>query len=108
MVIILGGQLIVPVNYNHIFHYHMDAHWPAGLVQAYFASPDYSSVQDWIHATFLSPDSINLTEPLYIIILSFQGAVGYMPLGIPCTRPVVVISFGNPGLPFVLTAYPAF
>ena len=74
---ILSGLLIVQENMaltfnnKHVIHYHMDAQQPTGLALTYFASPDYLAVQDWIHSTFLSSDTINLTKPLYIIILRF-------------------------------------
>ena len=37
----------------------------------------------------------------------FKGAVGYKPLGLPCTRIMYVISFVNLVLPNILTSYPA-
>ena len=43
-----------------------------------------------------------------ITILSFFEAVmGYIPLGSQCTRLVLLVSFANAALPYVLTAYPA-
>ena len=48
-------------NDNNIY-YHMDVQWSNRLLQTYFANPDSLDVQCWIHATFLSPDTVNQTE----------------------------------------------
>ena len=85
----------------------MDVQWTTGFAWTYFTSPDYSVVPSWIHAAFLPPDTINQTEPhVYQYTNFIKGVVGYMPLGFQNTRIVAVISFANPVLPCVLTAYP--
>ena len=83
----------------------MDAQWSIGLAVTYFTSPDHLAVLDWIHATFLYPDTIDPAELPVYIILFYESVVGYMPLSIPCTRLMTAISFANPALPYVLTAY---
>ena len=50
-------------NSNHIIYYHMDAQWSMGLAWKYFVNPDYSTVQCWVQAIYLSTDAINQTEP---------------------------------------------
>ena len=65
------------------------------------------AVHGLINATLLYVDTINLTDPtVYHYTQFFEGAVGYMPLSIPCTRLMTVISFANPALPYDLTVYP--
>ena len=39
---------------SHITYYHMDVQWSTGLAQTYFTNPDYSIVQCWVHAIFIS------------------------------------------------------
>ena len=93
-------------NGNQIIYYHMHVQWSTDLAQTYFTSPDYFAVQCWIHAAFLSPHRVNHTEAhVYHYTKFFEGAVNYMPLGLPCTRLVAVISFANVAQPYVLTAY---
>ena len=47
-----------------------------------FAIPEFLVVQNWIHATFSSSDTINLTEPpVYHYTKFLEGVVGYTPLG---------------------------
>ena len=75
------------------------------MAQTYFTSADSLVVQDQIFATSLSPETINLTEHPVYITLFFLGAVGNTPLGIPFTRLMAVISFADPALCYVLTAY---
>ena len=115
VVIILGGWLIVQVTMtltfdnNHIIYYLMDAQWLVGLVQTYFAISDYLTVQEWIHAAFLYPHTINPTEPIvyhYSKFYEYKHVVDYKPMGVPCHRLMAVISFANPTLPYVLTANP--
>ena len=50
-------------NNNNTIYYYIDAQQSIWLTKTYFASPDYLLVQDWIHATLLTPDAINLMEP---------------------------------------------
>ena len=62
------GWLIITGSYgpgfddNHIIFYHMDAQQSTGMAWTYFANPDYLVLQCWVHATFLSSDTINQTE----------------------------------------------
>ena len=49
---------------------------------------------------FLYPATINLTKPpVYHYATFFEDVVSYMPLGILCTRLIIVISFANPAQP---------
>ena len=84
----------------------MEAQQSIWLALSYFTSLDYLAVQEWIHATFLYPDTINPTEsPIYHNTEFYEGSVDCTPLGVPCTRFMAVISFANPALPHVLTTY---
>ena len=72
----------------------------------YFTSPDFFGCQKLGSCHFLYPDTITLTElSVYHYTKLFDGAVGYTPLGIPCTILVVVISFANPVQPYVLNTH---
>ena len=83
----------------------MDAQWSIGLAETYFTNPDYLVVQCRVNA-FLSPDTVNQTEPhVYHYTKFFEGVVGYMPLGFSCTRLLAVINSANSTLSFDLTAY---
>ena len=56
-------------------------------------------------STFFYPNTINQTDPMYITIYVFVGVVEGMPLGFQCTKLMTVVSFANPTLLYVLTAY---
>ena len=70
-------------------------------------SPDYLIVQCWVCYIFFHVDTIDATEPyIYCYTKFLEGAVGYNPLGIPCTLPMVIINYSNIVLPFIVTAFP--
>ena len=50
-------------NDNHIIYYCMDVQWSLGLAQTDSANPDYLVVQCLVCDMFLSPDTVNKTEP---------------------------------------------
>ena len=71
-----------------------------------FTNPDYSLVQCWVHATVLSPDTINQTEPQTYHCTNFsEDAVGDMPFGIPCNQFMAVVDFPHAALLLAVTAY---
>ena len=94
-------------NNNYIIYYHMDAQWSIGLAQTYFSSPDYSVVQDWIHATFLTPDTINQTQSPVYHYTKFLMVWWVTHLWASFVILTAIISFANPTMPYVLTAYPS-
>ena len=64
----------------------MDVQHSIELAQTYFTNPHYLVVHFWDHATFLSPDTVNQTEPhIYHYTTFLEGVVGNMPSDLPCT-----------------------
>ena len=75
----------------------MNAQWSTGFAQIYVANPKSLVVQCWVCTTFSSPDTISQAEPhVYHYTKFFKSAVGYRPLGLPCTVYMTAISFVNP------------
>ena len=99
--------MVVAFDDNHIIYYHMDVQQSTGLVWTYFMNPDYLVVQCLVCVAFLFPDMINQIEPHVYHYTKFLMVKWVTPLGLPCTKLVVVTSFANPALPNVLTAHPA-
>ena len=96
--------MVLAFNDNHIIYYQMVLQQSIGWMQTYFVNHDYLVVQDWLYATFLSPDTVNQTESHVCHCTFFYCAVGYPPLGLPCIRVMAVISFANAVMPYVFTA----
>ena len=63
-------------NNNHIINIHMDVQQSIGFAKAYFTRTDHLVSQDWICASFLSQDTINPTDPMYTITLTFLRVQG--------------------------------
>ena len=83
----------------------MDVQSSMGLEWTYFADSDYFAVLCWEHTTFSLLILLTKQSPISIIILSFWGAVGYMPVCFPCTQLMAAIDFSNTILPFIVTLY---
>ena len=92
-------------NNDHTVYCHMDALCSVGLAQTYFTHPDSLVVQSWVHITYLLPDTISQTGPqTYCCVKLFEGWVGCMSFGIPCTHILVIIDQINAAIPFVFAA----
>ena len=78
----------------------MDVQQPKGLAWTYFANHDYSAIQCWVCATFLSPSTINQTRSLHIIMLSLSMMQWTTHLWAS-----LVLNFSSAAFSFVITAY---
>ena len=81
----------------------MDTQWSVGLAQTYsLVLIIQLSMTGSMPLFYILP-----LTPVYHYTKFYEGTVGYMPLGVSCTRLVAVISFANTALPYVLNTYPA-
>ena len=62
--------MVLELNNDHIIHFHLNATLSMDLAQTYCVHPDYLVVQCWVHATYLSPDTVKQTSPQTFITLS--------------------------------------
>ena len=79
---IIGSNMSLYFNDNHIFYCYMDTYRSIMLGHNYFTSTDYLSIQGWITATHLYPANIALARPnINWYFQFFPGVVKYFHSG---------------------------
>ena len=78
-----------------------------GLAQTCFTHPDFSVAQCWVHAIYLSPDTVKQMGPeIYCYVLFWRGQDTHL-FSTPYNYILAIIGYANAAIPFVVTALPA-